>query len=629
MNTSQRILDSITCPNDLKGLSESQMKALATEIRMQLVATTSKTGGHLAPNLGVVELTLGIYRALDCPPDQVVFDVGHQSYVHKLLTGRLNDFDTLRSYGGLSGFPKRSESPYDLYGSGHASDSLSVALGYALARDARGGDETICAVIGDGSMTGGMAWEALNHIGQLQTKMIIVLNDNEMSISPNESAFEASLGRARLNRRYWATRESIQKKLERRRVGRGLVRVGTRVKDSLKHLVVPGMVFEELGIASIGPLDGHDVGLVEMAIRWAKGAAGPVLVHVVTKKGKGYGPAERNQTLFHGLGPFNPETGEVIKTDSTVPNYTDVFSEALIREAKADSDIFAITAAMASGTGLDTFQKTFPERFIDVGIAEGHAVGLAAGLAFGGKKPVCAIYSTFLQRAYDQMIGDVALQGAHVVFALDRAGFVGDDGPTHNGLYDLSYLRTIPGFKIMAPSNEAELCSALHTALVLDGPVALRYPRGRGTGQAIPEVPELWTPGEAVRLREGEHAALFAVGHLLPRAQELVDALASEGILVALYDARWVKPVDEKAILEEAEAGKLIVTLEENTIRGGFGDAVAEVVASSPVTVPLLQFAVPDRFVWQGPADQLLDDVGLSIEVMKTTIMQRLDALKV
>ncbi|MCL2654946.1 MAG: 1-deoxy-D-xylulose-5-phosphate synthase [Coriobacteriia bacterium] len=640
MPDTTRILDTIDCPGDLKALNEAQLKELCAEIRAQLIATTSVTGGHLAPNLGVVELTVGMYRALDCPPDMVVFDVGHQAYVHKLLTGRRDDFDTLRTYGGISGFPKRSESPYDLYGSGHASDSLSIALGYALARDARGGDEAVVAVIGDGSMTGGMAWEALNQIGQCQTRLIIILNDNEMSISRNESAFEASLGWARMNPRYWETREKIQRKLSRPRVGRGLVRLGTRVKDSFKHLVVPGMIFEELGIVSVGPLDGHDLGLVEAAVKAAREMDGPVLIHAVTRKGKGYEPAQSNPSLFHGIGAFDPATGKTPpRAEGAAPTYTEVFAQALIAEADRNPDIVAITAAMPAGTGLDKFKQACPERFIDVGIAEGHAVGLAAGLAFGGRLPVLAVYSTFLQRGYDQLIGDVALQGAHVVFALDRAGFVGDDGPTHAGLYDLTYLRTIPTMRILAPSDEAELVCALHTALGLDGPVAVRYPRGAGTGAVLPEAPTSWEVGRAVRRRAcacaGERSqgsgrgqvAILAVGHMLQRAQAAAELLAERGIEASLWDMRWVKPIDEDCVRAEARSGRLLVTIEENTIRGGFGAAVAEFLSAEGLTVPLLQLAVPDEFSVQGPIDTLLDEAGLSPARMATRIAERLTKL--
>ncbi|MCL2332233.1 MAG: 1-deoxy-D-xylulose-5-phosphate synthase [Actinomycetia bacterium] len=624
---SKRILDRIDCPADLKGLSEQQLSQLCEEVRAQLIATTSKTGGHLAPNLGVVELTIGLYRALDCPPDAVFFDVGHQAYVHKLLTGRRDSFDTLRTYGGISGFPKRSESPYDMFGSGHASDSLSIALGYALARDARGGDETVLAVIGDGSMTGGMAWEALNQIGQCQTRMVIILNDNEMSISRNESAFEASLGRARMDPRYWGTREKIQSQLTRPRVGRGLVRLGTRMKDSFKHLLVPGTIFEELGFVSVGPLDGHDLGLIEAAVKAAREMDGPVLIHAVTRKGKGFEPAETDQPRFHGLGPFDPETGAACKSATPCPpSYTEVFSKALIAEAAANPDIFAITAAMPAGTGLDKFQKVYPARFIDVGIAEGHAVGLTAGLAFGGKLPVFAVYSTFLQRGYDQLIGDIALQGVHAVFALDRAGFVGDDGPTHAGLYDLTYLRSIPTMKILAPSNEAELVDALHTALALDGPVALRYPRGAAEGVPLPEEPAIWEVGRALQKRASERGkvALLAVGHLLGRATQVAELLAARGVEASLWDMRWVKPIDEEVVRAEALSGKLLVTIEENTIRGGFGSAVAEYLSAAGITAPLLQIAVPDEFSVQGSVDTLLDEAGLAPACIARRIVERL-----
>ena len=623
-----RILDSIQCPQDLKRLSTQELEVLAAEIRHELVACVSRTGGHLAPNLGAVELTLGIYRALDCPRDQVAFDVGHQSYIQKLITGRCPQFETLRTFGGISGFPKRSESEYDLFGSGHASDSISIATGVAAARDARGEDFEVVAVIGDGSLTGGMAWEGLNHLGHTQSRVIVVLNDNEMSISRNVGALASYLGRIRLSKRYWGLRESLQSKLEQSgTVGQTLSNAGKTLKDSVKQLMVPGMLFEEMGIRYVGPIDGHDIAQVQAAIQSAEGADGPVLIHAVTAKGKGYTPAEEHPMAFHGISPFDPVTGKV--TPSSKPaSYTSVFAQALIKEAQADKRIHAITAAMAPGTGLDKFAQHFPDRFHDVGIAEEHAVAFAAGLAFGSELPVVAIYSTFLQRAYDQIIGDVALQGAHVVFAIDRGGFVGEDGPTHHGLYDLSYLRTVPTMKILVPRNEAELGDALHTALKLDGPVALRYPRGASEGVEIPETPTAWEVGKSVTLRDGNDVALLAVGRMANKALEAAELLAAQGIDARVVDMRWAKPLDEAAVLEAAQSCKLLVTIEENSVRGGFGSGVLEALSAHGVEAPVLTIATPDEFTTQGTMDELLHAYGLDGEGIAQSVMRRLTQIE-
>lgn len=618
-----RILDSISSPCDLKELSLEELDVLAAEIRRELIDTISQTGGHLGPNLGVVELTIGIHNALNCPTDVVAFDVGHQSYVHKLLTGRLNDFSAVRCYSGLSGFPNRKESEFDLFGSGHASDSLSIALGYALARDAKGESGEVLAMIGDGSLTGGMAWEALMHIGHTQTKMIIVINDNEMSITKNVGALSLYLGRIRMDKLYWGTRETVFNQVRKRgSIGEKLVDVGKQVRESFKQLVVPGMLFEELGLKYMGPIDGHDIKQVSRAVELAKGANGPVIIHAVTRKGEGYQPAVDRPDAFHGIGAFDIATGKPIST-ATHPAYTKVFSKAILKEAATNPDIHAITAAMAPGTGLDAFAEKYPERFHDVGIAEGHAVGLAAGLAFGGKTPVVAIYSTFLQRAYDQIIGDVALQDAHVVFALDRGGFVGDDGPTHHGLYDLTYLRSIPEMKILAPSNEDELCDALHTAIALDGPVALRYPRGEGVGAAIKDEPVMLELGKSTELKAGDEVAILAAGRLVAASLEAAELLEAEGISTRVVDMRWVKPVDAEAIARAAEC-KLIVSAEENIIRGGFGAAVAESLSEQGLNTPLLMCATPDEFACHGSMDLLLEIAGLDAASLAARIKARL-----
>lgn len=621
--TLKRILDRIDSPRDLQKLTQEELSTLAAEIRDELVSTVSKTGGHLAPNLGVVELTLGIHRALSSPEDKVLWDVGHQSYVHKLLTGRRDRFSTLRQYGGVCGFPKRTESPYDVVDAGHASDSLSVALGVALARDARGTDETVLAVIGDGSMTGGMAFEALNHIGHLGARVVIVLNDNEMSISENVGALASYLARVRLDPRYVRLRDNVESKLASTPLGKAMVEAGEAVKESVKQLLVPGMIFEELGLKYVGPIDGHDISQVEHAITAAKQADRPVIIHAVTRKGSGYEHAEESPDAFHGVGPFEVETGKSNGSGGPI-SYTSAFSKALIVEAERDQSIVAITAAMPSGTGLDSFAERFPERFFDVGIAEEHAVGMASGLAVGGLTPVVAIYSTFLQRAYDQLIMDVALQNLHVVFCLDRAGLVGEDGPTHHGVFDLTYLRSVPNLRILAPADEAELAEALHTALMADGPVAIRYPRGSGVGVEMPQDPDTWALGRAQTRREGQDVAFLAVGRMVAVAEGAARLLDEDGLTSSVLNMRWVKPLDDTAIIDAAKDHRLVVTIEESTSCGGFGAGVCESLADANVQAQVLRIAVPDCFVTHGAMELLLEDVGLSPQSVRQSVIERL-----
>lgn len=617
------ILDSITEPSALKALDPTELKQLASEIRSTLIETVAVTGGHLAPNLGVVELTLGLHRALDCPRDSIVWDVGHQAYVHKLLTGRRDRFDTLRTYGGMCGFPKHSESPYDVHDAGHASNSISVALGIAAARDIRGGDETVVAVIGDGSLTGGMAFEALNHVGHLGTRMIVLLNDNDMSIAPNVGALSTYLARVRMDRRYRRLRDDFESALARTRFGAAMVAAGEAAKESVKQLLVPGMFFEELGIKYIGPIDGHDITQVQNAVTWAKANDGPVVIHAVTQKGRGYEPAEVRPDTFHGISPFSVETGQVNGSGGGAASYTDVFGDALVAEAASDSRIVAITAAMPAGTGLTRFASEYPDRFFDVGIAEEHAVGLAAGLAHGGEIPVVAIYSTFIQRAYDQLIMDTALQDLHVVFCLDRAGLVGEDGPTHHGVFDLTFLRAVPNLMIMAPADEAELVHMLHTALRADGPVAIRYPRGRGLGVPVPECPRVLEAGRSELRREGSDAAILAVGRMVGVAEEAAVLLAAERVSVRVVNMRWVKPMDLEAISAAAATG-LVVTLEENTGLGGFGAGVLEALADMAIEVPVLRLAIADCFVTHGSTDRLLAEVGLTPESVCAAVLGRI-----
>jgi 1-deoxy-D-xylulose-5-phosphate synthase len=606
----------------VKSLGDADLALLAAEIRDELVSTVAQTGGHLAPNLGVVELTLGIHRALDCPVDRIVFDVGHQSYVHKLITGRKEQFSSLRQYGGVCGFPKRSESPFDSFDPGHASDSLSVALGMALARDALGGQETVLVVIGDGSLTGGMAFEALNHIGHLGTRLVIVLNDNEMSISENVGALASYLARVRLDPRYHRLRDGVESRLSTTTLGKVMVDAGEAVKESVKQLLVPGMLFEELGLKYVGPIDGHDVGTVEQAVRAARQVDGPVIIHAVTKKGAGYEHAEEQPDAFHGIGPFSVETGRANGGGGAI-SYTEAFSAALVAEAESDDSIVAITAAMPNGTGLDRFAAAFPDRFYDVGIAEEHAVGLAAGLAIGGRCPVVAIYSTFLQRAYDQLIMDVALQDLHVVFCLDRAGLVGEDGPTHHGVFDLTYLRSIPNMMVLAPADEAELADALHTAIAAAGPVAIRYPRGAGEGTAA-RSPQVWETGRAQLRSEGSDVALLAVGRMVGIAEHAAELLGGDGVSASVINARWVKPLDIEAVSSAASSHRLTVTIEENTGVGGFGAAVCETLADLDLQVPILRLAIPDCFVTHGAMPTLLAEVGLTAEGVRGAVLGRL-----
>ncbi|PKQ16201.1 MAG: 1-deoxy-D-xylulose-5-phosphate synthase [Actinobacteria bacterium HGW-Actinobacteria-7] len=623
----QRILDTIDAPCDIRTLDAAQLETLCAEIRSELVTTVAQTGGHLAPNLGVVELTLGIHRALNCPADRIVFDVGHQSYVHKLLTGRRDRFATLRQYGGMCGFPKRSESPFDAFDTGHASDSLSVALGIALGRDARGGDETVLAVIGDGSMTGGMAFEALNHIGHLGTKLVIVLNDNEMSISENVGALASYLARVRLDPRYHRLRDGVESRLSTTSLGKGMVDAGEAVKESVKQLLLkPGMFFEELGITYVGPIDGHDIEQVEQAVMRAKLADGPVIIHAVTTKGAGYEHAEAQPDAFHGIGPFSVATGEANGSGGAI-SYTAAFSRALIEEASTDERIVAITAAMPNGTGLDRFAEKYPGRFYDVGIAEEHAVGMAAGLALGGSIPVVAIYSTFLQRAYDQLIMDVALQNLHVVFCLDRAGLVGEDGPTHHGVFDLTYLRSIPNMTVLAPADEVELADALHTALAASGPVAIRYPRGSGVGRELKPERETWLPATAEIRCVGRDVALLSVGRMVSVAEGAAELLANDGVSVSVINARWIKPIDKRAVVDAAATHRLLVTIEESTSMGGYGSAVCEVLADEGATAQVQRIAVPDCFVTHGAMPLLLADLGLTPEGVYATVTDRLTRL--
>lgn len=606
-----RILDCISSPRDLHLLSTQELEILADEIRQQIVDTTSKNGGHVASSLGAVEIILACHSVLDAPKDKLIFDVGHQSYAHKLVTGRVDAFNSLRKHGGLSGFPKPSESPYDAHPSGHASDSLSVASGFAKAKLLQGGDERIVAIIGDAALAGGMAFEALNYIGSQQLPMVIILNDNEMSISRNVGALMRHLGNIRSTAGYRTARDLIQERMESGGpVSNAFVEFGKRVKESTKHMFIPeSMIYEQLGIVCTPPINGNDISEVREMLELLLPMECPVLMHVVTKKGAGFKPAEDDPVRFHGTGPYDPLTGEACVKPSPGPKYTSVFGEALVKEAEVDRRIVAITAAMEDGTGLKAFHEAHPDRFIDVGIAEEQAVGMASGLAAAGMKPVVALYSTFMQRAFDQAIADVALPDRNVVFALDRAGLVGDDGPTHHGAFDISYLRLIPHMRILCPSDADELVDALHTALALGGPVALRYPRGCAPAPVSREA-QMLEVGRARQVREGADAAILAWGRAVGTAVAAADVLASEGIHASVFDMRWAKPLDE-AVVRAAAACGAVVTVEEGSVIGGAGSGVLELLADAGLTPRVRTMGLPDEFAMQGDTDLLLEDAHL------------------
>ena len=607
------ILEQINQAGDVKKIDRRDLGLLADEIRQFLISSISETGGHLASNLGVVELTIALHRVLDLPQDKLIWDVGHQSYTHKILTGRKEGFGQLRRYGGMSGFPKRRESGCDAFDTGHSSTSISAGLGFARARDLLGENYHIVSVIGDGSMTGGMAYEALNNAAQAKSNLIIVLNDNQMSISRNVGGLSTYLGSLRTADAYTSLKAGVEQALGKIPVvGQPMVE-GLRVtKNGIKQLVIPGMFFEDLGIKYLGPVDGHDIAAMERLLQEAMRVRGPVVVHVRTIKGKGYGPAERHPERFHGAEPFDIETGKP-KKKKTVPSYTDVFSDAICREAERHPNLVAVTAAMADGTGLSKFAKLYPDRFFDVGIAEGHAVTFAAGMAAGGLRPVVAVYSSFLQRGFDQIIHDVCIQNLPVVFAVDRAGLVGSDGETHQGLFDLSYLSMIPNLTVMAPKNGWELRKMLRFPLPLDGPSAIRYPRG----EACSLMTDWKKPvrlGEAEILYDETDVALIAVGSMVSTGLEVRERLRALGFSCSLINARFVKPLDEKMLLACAKDHKLIVTLEENVRSGGFGERAADVLAQLGSTARVMQITLPDDYIEHGSVDLLRRETGTDTE---------------
>ena len=615
------ILDQIQKENDIKKIKPEEYEELAREIRRFLVDKVSRTGGHLASNLGAVELTMALHICLTLPKDKIVWDVGHQSYVHKILTGRKDMFDSLRQYGGLSGFPKRRESEFDTFNTGHSSTSISAALGLVVADEqANGNDSTIVAVIGDGAMTGGMALEAINNASKLKRNFIIILNDNEMSISHNVGGFSTYLSNARAGETYIELKSGVQRTLEKiPGAGDKIVRSIKRTKHSIKQLLVPGMLFENLGITYLGPVDGHNTNALIRIINEAKNIDHAVLIHVVTKKGKGYGPAMENPSLFHGIGPFNPRTGLPV-APATGKTYTEVFSDALVREAEKDEKIIAITAAMADGTGLVKFQEQFPRRFFDVGIAEEHAVTFAAGLAVGGLRPFVAIYSSFLQRAYDQILHDVCIQNLPVIFCVDRAGLVGNDGETHQGIFDISFLSSIPNMNILAPKNAAELDEAITFAATFNAPLAIRYPRGRAyTGLSQFAAPICFGKSEVLYLEKD--IAILSVGSMIETAVKVRNSLKEQGKNVTLVNARFVKPIDEEMIHSLLSSHRYIITIEENVINGGYGMAVLRYINNCDTDVKVINFAIPNSYIEQGSKNEQLAECGLDV----SSILQRLD----
>ncbi len=619
------LLEKITGPEDIRKLNRVEMETLAIEVRVFILEKLSPIGGHLASSLGVVELTIALHAVFQSPEDKIIWDVGHQCYPHKILTGRKERFDTIRQQGGLSGFPKIGESEHDVFGAGHASTSISAALGMAVARDLAEKHNKVIAVIGDGSMNAGLAFEGLNHAGHEHRDLVVVLNDNEMSISPNVGALSSYLSRVMTGDFYSRVRKDFQEFLRAVPLGDQMAKFAKKVEEHAKGFITPGMLFEELGFTYVGPIDGHNIAHLLTAFNNIKKFKKPTLVHVITKKGKGFKPAEAKPTTFHGIGPFDPENGETRAKDKAPPSYTAVFGEALIEAAKRDPKIVAISAAMPEGTGLSPFAEVFPERFFDVGIAEGHAVTFAAGLATQGFKPVVAVYSTFMQRAYDQVIHDVALQNLPVVFAMDRAGLVGADGPTHHGVFDISFMRHIPNMTVMAPSDENELRSAFATALSLGAPAALRYPRGCGTGVDISQEAELWKVGRGRTVLKGKKGgvALLCVGTMVEAATLAAKMAKEESISVTVFDARFIKPLDEKAILKLFADSCGIVTVEENACQGGFGSAVLELLAAKgTIAKPVKTLGVPDRFIEQGTQSQLLCDIGLDANAIFEAIKE-------
>ena len=617
------LLEQIKKENDIKNIASADYTKLAAEIREFLINSISVTGGHLGSNLGAVELTMALHLSLNLPEDKIIWDVGHQSYTHKILTGRQAGFENLRKYGGMSGFPKRKESVCDSFDTGHSSTSISAGLGMVKARDILGEDNTIVAVIGDGSLTGGMAYEAMNNASRLETNYIIILNDNNMSISENVGGVSQYLNSIRTSDKYLNIKEGIYNKVLGMPKGNAVVESIRRVKSSFKQIVIPGMFFEDMGITYLGPVDGHDIPSMLQVMKEAKRCKGAVMVHVLTQKGKGYAPAERHPARFHGAEPFEIKTG-VPSKPKTKPNYTDIFSTVMTKLGARDEKVVAITAAMPDGTGLKRFRNMYPDRFFDVGIAEEHAVTFAAGLAAGGLKPIVAIYSSFLQRAYDQILHDVCIQNLPVVFAIDRAGLVGSDGETHQGIFDLSYLSSIPNMHIMAPKNKWELSDMLKYALELGVPIALRYPRG----EAYDGLEEFRAPvvyGKSEVIYEEEDIVLLAVGSMVKTAVKVRELLHERGYSCGLVNARFVKPIDEEMLQEVSDKYRILVTMEENVASGGFGEKVRTYLNSVHAQCELITVTLPDEYVEHGNVDLLTKEVGIDAESVAEKIIAAMD----
>ncbi len=612
------LLESIHSPADLKLLNFTQMAELAEEIREFLIQTLSKTGGHLGPNLGVVELTLALHTVFNTPDDKLLFDVSHQAYIHKILTGRLDRMDTIRQPHGLNGFMLRTESEHDCFGAGHAGTALSAALGMAVARDLAGGTEHVIAVAGDGAFTNGITFEALNNIAQQTKRLIVVLNDNEWSIDRNVGAIAKYFHKIVTNEHYKSIHDSAHRIIERLG-GKTAIEVARRAEEAAKSMLWPSILFEEFGLEYYGPVDGHNLPLLVETFKFLKAENHPVLLHVLTQKGRGFQPALDLQKKFHGLGPFDPETGETKPVGQ--PTYAEVFATTLVQLANQDERVVAITAAMPSGTGLDLFRPHHPKRYFDVGIAEGHAVIFAAGMAARGYRPVCAIYSTFLQRGFDPIVHDVALQKLPVLFCMDRAGLSGDDGPTHHGLFDIAYLRAVPDLVLMAPKDEDELADMMATALQLPGPSAIRYPRGVGTGAVRKPEPQVIALGKAEILQEGTDVAILGLGPMTVLATGLAARLERDGISAAVINPRFVKPLDREMLAEYASRVAAFVTFEDHVKMGGFGSAVMEALAELGSAVPVVRIGWPDHFIEHGKVDELRAKYGLSVDAAYAQIL--------
>jgi 1-deoxy-D-xylulose-5-phosphate synthase len=605
------LLSKIESPADVKRLTIAQLTQLAEEIRERLIVGVSKTGGHIGPNLGVVELTLAMHYVFDTPRDSFVFDVSHQAYVHKLLTGRNRQFETIRQPGGLNGFMLRTESEHDSYGAGHAGTALSAALGMAVARDMSGGKEHIVALCGDAAFTNGISFEALNNIAAQTRRLIVVLNDNAWSIDKNVGAIAEYFHKIVTNPTIAGLHDRAAGLLERFG-GKAVRHVARKAEEAAKGLIGPGMLFEEFGLSYYGPVDGHNLPLLIETFKFLKQQNKPVVLHAITQKGRGFQPALEKQKKFHGLGPYDPETGETKSTGQKT--YSEIFAESLSKLADGNDKVVAITAAMPNGTGLDLFRPKHPTRYFDVGIAEEHAVIFAAGMATKGYKPFCAIYSTFLQRAFDQIVHDVCLQNLPVVFCMDRGGLSGDDGPTHHGLFDISYLRSVPNIIHMVPKDEDELADMMYTAMLREGPSAIRYPRGTGPGVKVKEQPKALAIGVAEVVKDGHDVAIFGLGAMLPEAQRLAAMLEREGFSAAVINPRFAKPIDRECVAEYGRQCGLLVTLEDHVLAGGFGSAVLEALSGLELPVPVLRVGWPDAFIEHGKVEALREKYGLTAE---------------